>query len=90
MVQSTSPLAALVQRFLPNLRYPYLFVILAGLFVLDLVVPDPIPMLDEVLLAVLTFVAASFKTRREDQPPPRDVTPPDDDPKELDSGEPPV
>jgi hypothetical protein len=31
------------------------------------------------LLAVLTFIAATFTTRREeDHPPPRDITPPDE------------
>ena len=85
-----SPLAMLVQRFLPNLRYPYLFLILGGLFLLDLVVPDPIPMLDEVLLAVLTFIAATFRTRNDDRPPPRDVTPPEEDSEKLTSGDSPL
>ncbi len=74
-----SPVAALVGRFLPRLRYPYLFLILGSLFLIDLVVPDPIPVLDEVLLAVLTFVAATLTTREESRPPPRDVTPTDDE-----------
>ncbi len=74
-----SPLTALVQRFLPRLKYPYLFLILGGLFLADLVVPDPVPVIDELLLAILTFVAASFRTRREETPPPRDITPSDED-----------
>ena len=72
------PLAALLDRILPRLRYPQLFAILAGLLVLDLLLPDPIPLLDEMSLAVLTFLVGSWRTRREPQPPPRDVTPPDD------------
>ena len=85
-----TPLTAVIQRFLPNLRYPWLFLILASLLVVDLVTPDPIPMLDEALLAVLTFIAASFRTRTEDRPPPRDITPEEEeeDPKELSSGDP--
>jgi hypothetical protein len=74
-----SPLAALIQRFLPRLRYPYLFLILGGLFLLDLVIPDPIPLVDELMLAMLTFLAATFTTRKDVVPPPRDVTPPDPD-----------
>jgi hypothetical protein len=65
------------------MRYPYLFVVLGVLFLVDLVVPDPIPLVDEILLAVLTFIAATFTTRKETQPEPRDVTPPDDPPKAL-------
>jgi hypothetical protein len=70
-----SPLAALVRAFLPRLRYPYLVLALGGLLLVDLVVPDPIPLVDELMLAILTFIAASFTTRRDDRQPPRDVTP---------------
>jgi hypothetical protein len=82
-----SPLTALVYRLLPRLRYPYLFLIMGILFLVDLIVPDPIPLVDEVLLALLTFLVATFTTRREPPPPPRDVTPPDDDGGQLDPGE---
>ena len=75
----TSPLTAFIQRFLPRLRYPYLFLILGGLFLVDLVIPDPIPLVDELMLAMLTFLAATLTTRKDDVPPPRDVTPPDSD-----------
>ena len=60
-----SPFTALVQRFLPRMRYPYLFLILGGLFLVDLVIPDPIPLVDELLLAILTFIAATFTSRRD-------------------------
>ncbi len=61
------------------MRYPYLFLVLGALFLVDLVVPDPIPLVDEILLAVLTFIAATFATRREEDPEPRDITPQEDD-----------
>lgn len=82
-----SPLTTLVSRLLPRMRYPYLFLILGGLFLVDLVIPDPIPLVDEILLAVLTFIAATFSTRQEEDPEPRDITPPEDDPRVLSSGE---
>ena len=81
------PLTALVNRLLPRMRYPYLFLVLGGLFLVDLVVPDPIPLVDEIMLAVLTFIAASFSTRQEADPEPRDITPPEEDPRALSSGE---
>jgi len=78
-----SPVTSLLGRLLPRLRFPHLFAILAGLLVLDLLVPDPIPLVDELTLAVLTFLIGSWRTRREPQPPPRDVTPPEEPPPSL-------
>jgi hypothetical protein len=81
MQRPTSPVAALITRLIPGIRYPWLFAILAGLLAIDLVVPDPVPFLDETVLAVLTFLAASWRIRSRDSepPPPRDVTPRDED-----------
>ena len=84
---ASSPLTALVNRLLPRLRYPYLFLVLGALFLVDLIVPDPIPLVDEVLLAVLAFIAATFTTRKDTDPEPRDVTPPEKDGPLLSSGE---
>jgi len=81
-----SPMTTLVSRLLPRMRYPYLFLVLGALFLVDLIVPDPIPLVDEILLAVLTFIAATFTTRREENPEPRDITPPEDDRREISSG----
>jgi len=79
VTRSLSPIAALIDKLIPGIRYPWLFAILAGLFAVDLVIPDPIPLLDEVVLAVLTFLVASWRTRENDMnPPPKDVTPPDE------------
>ena len=82
-----SPLTTFVNRLLPRMRYPYLFLVLGALFLVDLVVPDPVPLVDEILLAVLTFIAATFTTRREEDSEPRDITPPEDGPPELNPGE---
>ena len=82
-----SPLTALINRLLPRMRYPYLFLVLGLLFLIDLVLPDPIPLIDEVLLAVLTFLAATFTTRRNIEPEPRDVTPADEDRPVVSPGE---
>ena len=47
--------------FLDGLRSWQLFVLAAALLVIDLLVPDPIPFLDETLLAVLTYTLARWK-----------------------------
>ena len=56
----------LVTRFAAGLRFPTLFAIMAGLFLLDLLVPDLIPFADEILLAfgtvllVMLFIFLTF------------------------------
>ncbi|MEM9290059.1 MAG: DUF6116 family protein [Acidobacteriota bacterium] len=49
-----------------RLRYPQLFFLTAGLFLLDFFIVDPIPLMDEALLALLTLLVGSLKTRGED------------------------
>lgn len=58
------PLIATIERLLPRIKYPWLFVILAAMFVLDLFIPDPIPFLDEAALALMTVLVGSWRTRR--------------------------
>ena len=65
-------------RLLGRLRFPQLFAVLAGLLLLDLILPDPIPLLDEMILAVLTLAVGSFRVRDADpfvKPPEKDITP---------------
>ena len=56
-------LPALVLRWAQRLRFPYLFALTALLFVLDLLVPDVIPFVDELLLGLLTLILASLRKR---------------------------
>jgi len=53
-----------VSRFASGLRFPALFGLLAGLFLLDVLVPDVIPFADEVLLALGTLLVGSLRKRR--------------------------
>jgi hypothetical protein len=64
-----NPLQTLVLARLAGLRFPVLAAITAGLFVLTLVVPDPIPFVDELLLGLATLLLASWKRRRPPAPP---------------------
>jgi hypothetical protein len=56
-----------IQRFIGRLRFPQLFLLTAGLFVLDFCIPDPIPFFDEILLALVTAMLAVI---RRPEPPP--------------------
>lgn len=58
---------ALLGRFGAQLRYPHLFLIAAGCFVLDLVLPDGIPFLDEIFFGLLALFFARWKNRGEER-----------------------
>jgi uncharacterized membrane protein len=47
-----------------RLRFPTLFFLIALLFVIDLVVPDFIPFVDEIILGLLTVVLGLLRERR--------------------------
>ena len=59
-----NPLLAPVLRWLSRLSYPRLFTLAAVLFVVDLVVPDMIPLADELLLGLGTLLLANWKRRK--------------------------
>ena len=48
-----------------KLRYPTLFKLTAVLFAVTLVVPDPIPLVDEILLGLGTLLLANWKNRKD-------------------------
>ena len=47
-----------------NLRFPTLFLLLGSLTLLDLFIPDFIPFIDEIGLALLTILFGTWKDRR--------------------------
>jgi len=50
--------------FAQSLRFPHLFLLMLALFGLDLIVPDFIPFLDEILLGLATLLFAAWKQRK--------------------------
>lgn len=67
-----NPLLSPVMRFLGRLSYPRLFALTAALFAFDLVIPDFVPFIDEVLLGLGTLLLANWKKRKD----PADSIPP--------------
>jgi hypothetical protein len=63
-----NPMLAPALSFLGRLKYPQLFKLAAILFAVDLVIPDVIPFLDEILLATGTLILGNWKRRRDDTP----------------------
>ena len=58
-----NPLFAPLLRWLATLRFPKLFMVIAGLFVVDLAIPNFVPW-DDILLGLATLLLARWKTRR--------------------------
>ncbi len=52
---------SVIARFLAKLATPRLFLLAATLLGLDLVIPDFVPFIDEILLAILTLIFARRK-----------------------------
>ena len=53
-----------------KLRYPTLFKITAALFLLDTLIPDILPFVDEILFGLATLLLANWKNRKETTPEP--------------------
>jgi len=70
-----SPVQEIVGSLVGRLKYPWVFVLLAAVFIADTVIPDPIPFVDEVMLALLTFLVGTWRTRRRGPTEAVDVSP---------------
>jgi len=70
----------LVTRLTAGMRFPTLFLIVGGLFLVDLVVPDLIPFYDEILMAMLAVLIASIRKPGHTFDTADAAGPPDNDP----------
>ena len=52
-----------VMRYASTLRFPRLLVVTAVLFVIDLLFPDMVPFVDEILLGLISLLFASLRQR---------------------------
>jgi hypothetical protein len=63
-----NPLTRPLLRWAEGLRFPRLAMITAGLFIADVLLPDFIPFVDEILLALTTLMLASIRKRKPQVP----------------------
>jgi hypothetical protein len=74
---------ALVARYAMRLRFPQLFAFTGTLFLLDMLIPDLIPFMDEMMLGLLTLLLGMWRkdspVAEEElpKPPTKDITPQD-------------
>ena len=58
-----NPLTRPLLRWAEGLRYPRLAMLIAAIFVVDLVIPDFIPFIDEILLGLGTLLLTNLRAR---------------------------
>jgi hypothetical protein len=56
-------LAGFLLRWASGLRFPYLFLLTALLFVLNLFVPDVVPVVDELIMGLVAMTLASLRKK---------------------------
>ena len=56
-----------------RLRFRNLFLLITGLFIIDLLVPDMIPMVDEIILGLLAAMLANWKKDKAEKEEPGNV-----------------
>ncbi|HUF78065.1 MAG TPA: DUF6116 family protein [Thermoanaerobaculia bacterium] len=61
--QTQGTVFALAGRLGRRLRFPQLFTFVLVLFLLNVVIPDPIPFIDEILLGLLTVLLGSIRPK---------------------------
>jgi len=54
-----------LMAFAGRLRFPQLFLLTGAVFVLDLLVPDALPFVDEILLGLVTALLGSLRRRKD-------------------------
>ncbi len=57
--------AGIILRWASNLRFPFLLVLVAALFVLNLFIPDAVPFADEIIMGLVTALLASVRKKPE-------------------------
>jgi hypothetical protein len=60
-------LPAFLRRRLERLRFPQLALLTGLAFLVTLVVPDPLPFIDEIVLGLSTLLLASWKKQRSER-----------------------
>lgn len=53
-----------LKSWLENLRFPILLLVTGALFAVNVIIPDALPLVDELLLALMTMLLARLKRRK--------------------------
>ena len=58
-------IAGIFIRWASSLRFPYMFLLMSVLLVLNLLMPDMIPLADEIIMGLLAVMLGSLKKKPE-------------------------
>jgi hypothetical protein len=76
----TGPGSVFVERAATRMKFPQLFALMATLFILDVILPDFIPFVDEILLGLGAALFGMWREKVDPaeapKPPEKNVTPP--------------
>lgn len=61
-MKSVSPIGPFLE-FANRLKFKNLFLLITALLIIDLLIPDMIPMLDEIILGILAIVLGNLKKK---------------------------
>ena len=59
--------AGVFLRWASRLRFPYIFLLLSGLFILNIFIPDVIPMVDEIIMGLAAVLLGSLRKKPEEE-----------------------
>ena len=71
-----NPLTGPLLAYASQLRFPTLFKVTLGVFLLDLLVPDFIPFADEILLGLGALILSNWRKPGSEAPPVESARPP--------------
>lgn len=58
------PIVSMLLAYADKLKFKNLFLVTLSLFLIDFIVPDMIPMIDEIILGLMAIVLANIKKER--------------------------
>jgi len=59
--------AGVFLRWASRLRFPYIFLLMSGLFVINLFIPDVIPLVDEIIMGLAAVLLANLRKKPEQE-----------------------
>lgn len=90
MTEPTQSTMSFLESIAAGLKSSHLVMLMTGIFLVDLMIPDPLFLVDEIMLGLVTILLARWKGRAKakaqakveeeeaaaySKPPPKDVTP---------------